>query len=68
MDSTSFALWKRHPRSASAAEKSTFRMIKERIRMDPLMGEGVALSDSGSSGMVDADERKKYSPALDRTF
>ena len=40
MNSTSFALWKIAPRSASVAEERTLRIMVERTRISPLMGEG----------------------------
>ena len=42
-----FALWKRAPTLASAAELTTFFIIEDRTSMDPLSGGG------GESGVVE---------------
>ena len=59
MTLASWALKKRAPSSASAADASTFLIRVERMCIAPFNGGGVVAGEWEECGVVGSDERKK---------
>ena len=62
----SLVLWISSPRLASAAEESTFFIVKDSMCITLLSGDILSLGAGGLEGSLGWKERKKRPPARDR--